>query len=180
LGDWKIILKFLENALAPEIILRPVKDSDLDIFFNQQLDADANYMAAFTAKYPTDRDAFFSKWEKIQSDKSIIIRTILFETKIAGHILVHSWFGDPEISYWIGKEFWGKGIASKAVLTFLDETNIRPLYARAASDNAASIRVLEKSGFVKTGTDKGFANARGEKIKEIIWRIDQQSGLFFD
>ena len=85
---------------------------DLPIFFGQQLDQEANYMAAFTAKDPSDRQAFDVHWEKVLADKGITIRTILFDGQVAGSVLCHAWGGEPEISYWLGKEFWNKGIAT--------------------------------------------------------------------
>ena len=152
-----------------EALLRAVIKSDLAVFFNQQLDPTANHMAAFTAKDPADRDVFMQKWAKILRDETITKMTILFNGHVAGSILSHGWFGIPEVSYWIGKEHWGKGIATKALSEFLSHVVVRPLYARAANDNLASIRVLEKSGFTITGKDKGFANARGKEIEETIF-----------
>ena len=143
------------------LFLRDVTDSDLPIFFEQQLDKDANVMAAFTSKDPTDRAAFMAHWARILADPGITIRTILVEGQVAGHVLVHGWFGEPEITYWIGKAFWGKGVASQALAQFLDIVAARPLYARVAKDNLPSLRVLEKCGFTITGEDKGFAYARG-------------------
>ncbi len=96
------------------------------------------------------------------------MRTILVDDVVAGHIVRHHWFADPEISYWLGREFWRQGVATKALLAFLDEAKDRPLYARVAKDNLASIRVLEKCGFLQTGEDKGFSNARGEEVEEFI------------
>lgn len=154
------------------ILLRDVTQDDLPIFFEQQMDPDANYMAAFTAKDPADRAAFMAHWAKILADNTITIQTILFEGHVAGHVSCHSWFGDPEISYWIGKEYWGKGIASKALSAFLTHLKTRPLYARAAKDNSASIRVLQKCGFMICGTDKEFSNARGEEVEEIVLKLD--------
>lgn len=161
----------MENSINKKS-LRNVIDSDLRIFFEQQLDPDANKMAAFTSKDPADREAFDTKWKKILADKTITIRTILFNDAVAGHVVSHSWFGDPEVSYWIGKEYWGKGIATESLLQFLTELNKRPLFARIAKDNIGSMRVLEKCGFTVSGTDKGFANARGEDVEEIIYKID--------
>lgn len=129
-------------------------------------------MAAFTAKDPDDRTAFSEHWEKILADETITIRTILFENLIAGHIVSHGWFGEPEISYWIGKEFWGRGIATRALSDFLDQRLDRPLYARVAKDNKASIRVLEKCGFAHSGEDKGYSNARSEKVEEFILKLE--------
>jgi RimJ/RimL family protein N-acetyltransferase len=154
-----------------DILLRDVLEDDLPVFFEQQLDPDANYMAAFTTKDPADREAFTAHWTKILGDETITIKTILFKRHVAGHILSHAWFGEPEVSYWIGKEYWGKGIATAALSEFLGQVKARPLYARAAKDNIASVRVLEKCGFTITGEDKGFSNARGEEVEEFILRL---------
>lgn len=155
-----------------DIQLRNVTEADLVILFEQQLDPEANTMAAFAAKDPEDRVAFTAKWEKILADEAIILKTILYGDQVAGHIVCHGWFGEPEVSYWLGKEFWGRGIASEALTQFLDVLQRRPLYARAAKDNVASIRVLEKCGFTVCGEDRGFANARGEEVEEVILTIN--------
>lgn len=143
-------------------------DSDLPIFFTQQLDPDANRMAAFTRPNPADRKAFMAHWAKIRLDDGITIRTILFDRQIAGHVLTHAWFGEPEVSYWLGKDFWGRGIASQALGLFLEQVRTRPLHARVAADNLASRRVLEKNGFTVTGRERGFANARNAEIEELL------------
>jgi RimJ/RimL family protein N-acetyltransferase len=153
------------------IVIRDIHQSDLPVFFQFQLDPEANLMAAFTAKDPIDKDAFEVKWTKMLQDKGIIIKTILYKGKVSGSILKHDWFGDQEISYWIGKEFWGRGIATQAVKLFLSDVDIRPLFARVVNDNIASIRVLERNGFVAFGQDRGFANARGEEVDEIIFKF---------
>jgi len=151
------------------IQLREIRHGDIDEFFLHQLDADANYMAAFTAKNPKDRNAFDLKWDMILKTKSIVKRTILYKYQIVGHIIKYDNESlGPEITYWIAKAFWGKGIASYAVREFLKIVIVRPIYARAVSDNKASIRVLEKCGFSKVMNDKGFANGRGEIVDEVL------------
>jgi RimJ/RimL family protein N-acetyltransferase len=157
--------------LNSTIQLRDIKLNDLAIFYEQQLDPEANYMAAFTAKDPEDRAAFLAHWAKIFGDKSIILRTIMADQMVAGHISCHRWFGEPEISYWIGKDYWGRGIATEALSKFLEQVPARPLLARVAKDNMGSIRVLEKCGFKRTGEDKGFANARGCEVEEFIYML---------
>jgi RimJ/RimL family protein N-acetyltransferase len=154
--------------MTTNILLRDVTEEDLPHFFDHQLDADANWMAAFTASDPTDRAAFTAHWHKILADDGITIKTILYEGAVAGHILCHSWFGEPEVSYWLGKEYWGKGIATQALTAFLNEVQTRPLYARVAKDNIASRRVLEKCGFVVTGEERGFSNALGVEVDEVV------------
>jgi RimJ/RimL family protein N-acetyltransferase len=128
-------------------------------------------MAAFTAKDPANKDAFMAHWKRILGDESIITKTILFDGQVVGHVLIYEHFANQEVSYWIGKEYWGKGLATKALAAFLDLNQTRPLYARAVKDNIASIRVLEKCGFMITGEDKGFANARGEEVEEFILKL---------
>ena len=54
----------------------------------------------------------------------------------------------------------------------LAETAERPLYARAASDNVGSLRVLEKAGLGRVGVNRDFAHGRGEEIEETILRLD--------
>ncbi len=148
--------------------LREFLDDDLTTFFEQQRDPEANYMAAFTKKNPDDAEAFQLHWQKVLADKNVLIRTILYDDAIAGYILSHDWFGEPEITYWLGKAFWGKGLATNALQAFLKVQTVRPLYARVVHDNHASKRVLEKCGFQVNGEDKGFANARNKEMREYI------------
>src|SRR4029453_1988037 len=74
-------------------------------------------------------------------------------------------------TYWIGREFWGRGIATQALAVLLSAVKTRPLYARAAKDNVASLRVLEKCGFTIAGYERGFANARGEEVEEVVLEL---------
>jgi RimJ/RimL family protein N-acetyltransferase len=158
--------------LTDSVELRPVRESDLAIFFEQQLDPAANHMAAFTAEDPADRDAFETHWAKILADERITIRTILFDEQVAGHVATFERFDQPEVTYWLGKAYWGKGIASRALLLFLEQVAARPLFARVAKDNSASIRILEKCGFVQAGEDEGYASARGRVVEEFIFRLE--------
>jgi RimJ/RimL family protein N-acetyltransferase len=162
-----------ETGETSDLYLRDVVNDDLPIFFEQQSGPDAITMAAFTAKDPTDRKAFSAHWSRILAETSTIIKTIVFEGQVAGHVLDYEESGEPEVSYWIGKEYWGKGIATQALSAFLaHENRMRPIYARVAKDNIGSLRVLEKCGFTIVGEDKGFANARGEEIAELILELE--------
>ena len=162
------------RSLKPnsDIQLRDVAEDDLAIFFDYQLDADANYMAAFTAKDPNDKDAFDAHWKKIRNDETIVIKTIVVGEEVVGHVASFIMFEQREVTYWIGKSFWGKGIATKSLAMFLKLQKERPIYARAAKDNTASLRVLEKCGFTIDGEEKGHANARGQEIEEYILKLD--------
>lgn len=156
-----------------EVLLREVLESDLAIFFEQQQDPAANWMAAFTSQDPRDWAAFAGKWAKILGDRTVTARAIVYEGHVAGNIgsFVAPWSGQREVSYWLGREYWGRGLATKALTAFVGLLAERPLYARAAADNSASIRVLAKCGFVLVGRDRGFAEARGEEIEEVVLEL---------
>jgi len=151
--------------------LRPSELSDLEFFFQFQLDKEAIYLAAFTPKDPSDKEAYFEKFTKILADPAINNQTILVDERIVGSIAKFEIDGDTEITYWIDRSFWGKGIGTTALKNFLAIENTRPIFARVAFDNFGSQRVLEKSGFVKIGADKGFANARQAEIEEFIYKL---------
>lgn len=155
-----------------QIELNDTNVSDLETLFEFQIDAEANYLAAFTQKDPTDKDAYIKKYTKLLSDETVNNKTIFINNEIAGSIAKFEIDNEPEITYWISKDFWGKGIASNALTQFLEIEKARPIYGRVAFDNIGSQKVLEKCGFKKIGTEKGFANARGKEIEEIIYKLN--------
>ena len=154
-----------------EIILRKTEITDLEFFFIFQLDNEANYLAAFTSKDPTDKTAYLQKYTKLLNDRTINMQTIIVENIIAGSVAKFEMEGEAEVTYWIDKKFWGKGVATKALKEFLKNENTRPIRGRVAFDNFASQKVLEKCNFIKIGTDKGFANARQAEIEEFIYKL---------
>jgi RimJ/RimL family protein N-acetyltransferase len=161
--------------MTNEISLRAVQESDLPIFFEQQLDPDATRMAAFPAR---SRDEFMAHWAKIMADQTTtILRTIIANGKVAGNIVAWDQSGRRQVGYWLGKEYWGQGIASEALSQFLAEVKVRPLYAHAAKQNIASIRVLRKCGFTISGEDK-FLAIDGEAGEEFILILGAALPLF--
>lgn len=150
------------------IALRPVEDGDLPLFFAWMSDPGATRVAAFTAEDPTDRAAFDAHWARIRAGSRVVMRTVVADGAVVGHVGEYGDPGDRQVTYWIGREHWGRGLATAALRAYLDETPTRPLHARAAADNLGSRRVLEKCGFVVTGEDRGFARARGEEIDEVL------------
>lgn len=152
------------------VVLREVVDDDLDAFFAHRQGAEANRMAAFTAKDPSDRDAFDVHWRKIRADEAVTIRTVLVDGKVGGHVAsyVDESLGKLEVTYWIGREHWGRGVATRALRAFLGVVSECPIYGRAVADNVASLRVMEECGFVVVGSDRGFSNARGAEVEELV------------
>jgi RimJ/RimL family protein N-acetyltransferase len=151
------------------IQLRDVSEDDLPIFFEHQLDQEANQMAALT---PRDEEDFIVHWAKILRDETVVKRTILFDESVAGSVVSFEPDGKREVGYWIGKEYWGKGIATTALSEFLRHVDARPLYAHVAKHNVASIRVLEKCGFTVSGQARAPANERGGEVDELILKLE--------
>jgi len=157
-----------------DVELRETFESDLAFFFRQQQDRDANQMAAFGAADPDDFSAFQTKWARIRHDPTGLVRTITIGREVAGSVML--WrdpdLPGPEVSCWIGSEYWGQGVASRALAAFLRIVRQRPLYGRAAHDNIGSVRVLQKAGFRQIGDMTGYSAFRGEQVRELLFRFD--------
>ncbi|MEZ4388936.1 MAG: GNAT family protein [Candidatus Krumholzibacteriia bacterium] len=160
--------------MSDTVRLREVTDADLDVFYIHQCDAGACLMAAFTSPDPTDRDAFDAHWRKVRGEPGITARTILCGDVVAGHIASFHRGADREVTYWLGRECWGRGVATRALTAYLAVETARPLHGRVAADNLGSQRVLEKCGFRVVGRERGHAEARGEEIDELVMRLDAQ------
>lgn len=150
------------------ISLREVRDSDLPFFWRHVSDPEAQQVAAVTREYHYDRGRFDSHWTRVRADAEVLTRTVVADGEVVGHAAV---FGPPderEITYWMDRVHWGRGIATAALTALIDLVPTRPLHAHAAADNTGSIRVLRKCGFVITGQDRGFALARDAEIDEVV------------
>jgi RimJ/RimL family protein N-acetyltransferase len=130
--------------VSVEVALRPTRPDDLDVMFDHQADPEAAEMAAFPSR---ERDAFMAHWARIMADDTVVSRTIDVDGAVAGNIV--SWIQDDArmVGYWIGRDYWGRGVASAALALFLEQVATRPLWAHVARHNVGSRRVLEKSGF---------------------------------
>ena len=149
---------------AGDVVLRDVSEQDLPTFFDHQMDPDATRMAAFPAR---DREIFMAHWMKILGDDTVITQTIVYDGQVAGNVVSFAVSGQPHVGYWIGKDYWGKGIATRALSAFLNDVTVRPLYGRVARGNIASIRALEKCGFTVAGEEVAVPNGDDE-IEEVI------------
>jgi RimJ/RimL family protein N-acetyltransferase len=158
--------------LESEIILRDIKEDDLPITFKFENEPEGYRMAAFP---PRNREAFMAHWEKVMKDPKNIVKTVLVDGEVAGGVFSWEQDGERLVGYWLGKEYWGRGIATRALSIFLDQVKIRPMYARVAEHNVASIRVLEKCGFKVIGHDKGFP-FEGQEIEEVIMELGRIGG----
>jgi len=156
------------SPLVSGVELRDVIEADLPIFFEHQLDPDATRMAAFRSR---GRDAFMAHWAKILADATGVTKTIIADGQVAGNIVSWEQLGERELGYWLGRQYWGKGIATKALAAFLQQVPARPLFAHVAKHNLGSRRVLEKCGFAICGEDRVADDATGEAIEEYILKL---------
>lgn len=154
------------------IELTKTTKEDLETLFVFQTNKDGIWMAAFMPEDPFDKEAYMEKWTKIVENPDIRMRTVRIENKIIGSVAHFEMFGETCVAYWIDQEYWGKGYATESLKAFIEDSVIRPLFARVAFDNYGSQKVLLKSGFKEVGRDRGFANARGMEIEEIIYKYD--------
>jgi RimJ/RimL family protein N-acetyltransferase len=155
--------------------LRPVRDADLPEFFAHQQDPQANWMAAFGPADPADRAAFDAHWARIRADSRIVVRTVLVDGEVVGHVVAFPVDERTEVSYWIDPTRWGRGYATAALAALLRELPQRPVHARAAKDNRASLAVLRKCGFVVVGEDSGYAAGRGTEVEEWVLELPAEA-----
>jgi RimJ/RimL family protein N-acetyltransferase len=154
-----------ESSSSANVRLRNVDVGDLPSLFQHQLEPDAIRMAVVN---PRDAESFNTHWAKVLSDRSIVAKAILADDLLAGSISCFRMDGQDAVGYWIAKEHWGKGIATRAVALLLEEVAKRPLHARVARTNVASIRVLERCGFRIAGYRVSPADEHFPACEEAI------------
>jgi RimJ/RimL family protein N-acetyltransferase len=149
-------------------LLRDVVESDLDAFYEHQREPEATTMALFPAR---DRDAFDAHWRRVLADGGLTKKTIVHDGEVAGNVVSWEQDGRRLVGYWLGKEFWGKGLATRALREFVAEVMTRPLYAWVATTNVGSIRVLEKCGFVAVGTRSELDERLSGPVEELLFEL---------
>jgi RimJ/RimL family protein N-acetyltransferase len=149
-------------------VLRDVTEADIPIFFEHQRDPEATRMAAFPSR---DEEAFTAHWERLLANDELTKKTVLHEGAVAGNILLFEREGKRLVGYWIGREFWGKGLATRALGALIAEVTERPLHAYVATSNIGSVRVLEKCGFVFVSAETEFDEALGQDVEEALYEL---------
>jgi RimJ/RimL family protein N-acetyltransferase len=151
--------------IAESVRLRPVQPGDLPWLYDLQLDPESNRMAAVI---PRTREAFDAHWAKVLDDPGAINMVVLVGETLAGSIACFPSDGADHVGYWIDRAYWGKGIASRALQLLLSEVAKRPLFATVATSNGASLRVLQKCGFVVERVWLAPASDRYPECEEAV------------
>ena len=154
---------------AFKLKLRAVEAIDIASLFEHQTDPDSLQMAVV---FPKERDEFFAHWERILSDSAVVARAILVDDQVVGHVSYFVMDGLDSVGYWIDREHWGRGIATRALELMLISVTKRPLYARVAAANLGSIRVLEKCGFNEYAREESPDDGKFPVCLEALMRLD--------
>ena len=157
------------HDVTPEVRLRNVEDRDLEVFFDHQADPQAVEMAAFPAR---DKEQFAAHWAKVRADDANVLRTIVAGGLVAGNIGSWQQDGQQFLGYWVGREFWGRGVGTQALALLVDEVSVRPLYAHVVAHNVGSIRVLEKVGFRRDPAQEAKAPPPDDGIEELVFVLE--------
>jgi RimJ/RimL family protein N-acetyltransferase len=145
--------------------LRPIQPGDLPRMYELQLDPESNRLAV---TIPRTREAFDAHWAKVLDDSGNTTKAVLVGEALVGYISCFPMDGQDHVGYWIDRAYWGLGIATWALQILLREVARRPLVASAATINGASIRVLQKCGFVVEGVRLAPASDRFPECEEAI------------
>jgi [ribosomal protein S5]-alanine N-acetyltransferase len=163
----------MADELAPSVSVRPLREDDLPALFDIQLDRAAQRLAAFTDEATAhDRDAYVTKFRRLLTDEAVVLRAVEVDGEVVGSVAAFPIEGDIEVTYWVRTDWWGRGVASAALAALLTEVSMRPLHARVVADNVGSLRVLERNGFARIGSEESFAPARQAVVTEVVLRLD--------
>jgi RimJ/RimL family protein N-acetyltransferase len=150
-------------------------EDDLDMLFDIQDDDVAQHMAAFVNPNGLAREDYRAKWRTILAREDTTNKVIELDGEVVGSIGAFVLEGDTEVTYWIRRDMWGRGLATAALAELLRVVTVRPIWASAAADNVGSATVLMRNGFESVGERTGFAAARGAEIEELVFRLDEPS-----
>jgi RimJ/RimL family protein N-acetyltransferase len=153
-----------------DVHIRDVEDGDIKAFFDHQRDPEATRMAAFPAR---EWEAFAAHWRKLRADDTVVKRTILVAGQVAGNVVSWEQSGRRQVGYWVGRDHWGRGVATRALSLFLGHVRSRPLYADVAVHNIGSMRVLERCGFRRAPRPEARPSAAAaDHVEEVAFVLE--------
>ena len=138
------------------MILRPLREEDLPVVFEQQCEPEALRVAESPSR---DRDSFMNHWtENALGTALVTTMVIVLDGSIAGYVTSWGQQAQRFVGYWLGARYWGQGHATAALTLFMQHDAIRPLFAIVSPRNTGSIRVLEKCGFERVTVPGGLGD----------------------
>ncbi len=154
------------------VVVRAMTAADLPALHAIQLDPDGQHQAAFTSAADQDLDHYVAKHTRLLADETVTQLVVELDDEVVGSAASFVMEGDLEVTYWIRRDCWGRGLAGAALATLLEQVTTRPVHGRTVDDNTGSGRVLQRAGFVQVGEEHSWAEGRGAAVRELIWRLD--------
>ena len=164
------------------LILRPIEETDVPALFPLINNADvAASMLSTSYPYPKDEFAAFVMrcCEEIERRERYEMAIVLKETGLpigAVRFFHIAWEHlRTELGYWLGKAYWGRGYMTEAVRQMtrfgFEDLDLEKICAYCFTDNAASVRVLEKVGFKQEGHIRHAVRKNGEFSDVLLFGI---------
>jgi len=164
---------------TPRLTLRAPDGGDADRIAALANDID---IARMTTSMPhpysrADAEAFLARAQSVDPDREVALAIDDGRDGLIGVVglFPHGPLG-PEIGYWLGRDYWGRGYATEAASAILlwagKDWGRRVVMSGHFADNPASGRVLEKAGFLYTGeVQSRRSTARGEAAatRMMVW-----------
>jgi RimJ/RimL family protein N-acetyltransferase len=159
--------------------LRPWNINDLDSLVKHANNPNIAKFMTDGFPHPYTKEKGISFIEMATKDKPIHIFAIDVDGKAVGGIGIHPQQDimkkNAELGYWLGEEYWGKGIVSNAIKQVVDfaftNYEINRVFARPFGTNIPSQKVLEKCGFKLEACLEKIIYKNGEYLDELIYAI---------
>lgn len=154
----------MRPSICQQVRLCNVEQRHLSHMYRMQCDQESNQMAM---TIPRSAEDFYNHWTAVLGNEKIIAKAIFVGERMAGNVCCFQVDSLDHVGYWIDRRFWNKGVATQALRLLLLEVARRPLHARVAASNVASLRVLERCGFQVTGIEAAPADNRHLECEAI-------------
>lgn len=86
-----------------------------------------------------------------------------------------------EVGYWLGEDFWGRGIATEALIAVTDHAfanhDLCRVFAHVFDWNQASARVLQKAGYAFEGRMRKSVTKEGQTIDQLMYAMIREENL---
>lgn len=153
------------------IELRDLDDDDLDAVFEMLRDPRAVAQAAFTRADASDRATFDAWIAPRRASPDVALHVVTERGGFAGIAAGFTVDGEREVTLWLARNAWGRGVATAALNLLISREATRPLFARVAGHNAAGIAVLERTGFTEASRSQQFAPGLGRDAEEVVYAL---------
>ena len=157
--------------------MRPWRESDIDSLAEHanNINVAKNLRDRFPNPYTRSNARDFLKYAVSLADQSnLAIEVDGVAAGAIGYVAGHDVERfSAEIGYWLGEAFWGRGIVTEALVLTTDhafrQVNLLRLFALPFAENIASVRVLEKAGYLHEGRLRSSSVKYGTPRDQLLY-----------